>query len=226
MEIQPEYRTFKSILKSFSSLKDWHALRTHALSQLDWTTSRQRAESKNFLGAIPWWSYSCTHFLDQVVPTDATILEIGGGASSIWWLERGNSVTTFESDYAWASHIRDQTKSFGGRHKLFSFESLSEISIKLDGQIFDVTVNDGSVDRNISSQILLEHQNSNGFMVWDNSDRVEYESGLAELKLNNWKPLEFFGLGPINAFASQTTIFLKGSISTRGRQPEFKTVIY
>ena len=80
-------------------------MRTHALNQLDWMSSRHQSDSKNFLGPIPWWSYACTHFLDQVVPIEATILEIGGGASSLWWLERGNRVTTFESDHKWATQI-------------------------------------------------------------------------------------------------------------------------
>ncbi len=201
-------------------------MRTHALSQLDWMASRHRSESRNFLGPIPWWSYACTHFLDQVVPIEATVLEIGGGASSLWWLERGNRVTTFESNQKWAVQIKAQTNSFGDRHNLHIFEKPEEISQFLEGQFFDVTINDGSVDRNVCSQILMNHQKTDGLMVWDNSDRAEYSNGLDELKLNGWKPLDFFGLGPINAFASQTTIFTQSAIFPNGRASEFKTITY
>ena len=201
-------------------------MRTHALNQLDWMTSRHQSDSRNFLGPIPWWSYACTHFLDQVVPIEATILEIGGGASSLWWLERGNRVTTFESDHKWATQIKARTSFFEDRHNLLIFEKPEEITEHLEGQVFDVTVNDGSVDRNICSQILMKHQKIDGLMVWDNSDRIEYLSGLDELKLQGWKPLDFFGLGPINAFASQTTIFTQSAILPHGRTSEFKTISY
>ena len=116
VRVKPEYRTLKSFLKTFLTVKEWHALRTHALSQLDWSASRDQSESNDFLGPIPWWSYSCTHFLDQVVTTDATILEIGGGASTLWWLGRGNHVTTFESNHNWAAQIEARTKPFASRH--------------------------------------------------------------------------------------------------------------
>jgi len=160
------------------------------------------------------------------VPIDATILEIGGGASSLWWLERGNRVTTFESDQKWAIQIKAKTSSYADRHNLFIFDKPEEITQHLEGQVFDVTINDGSVDRNICSQILIKHQKTEGLMVWDNSDRSEYLSGLDELKLSGWKPLDFFGLGPINAFASQTTVFTQSAIFPNGRLSEFKTIAY
>ena len=224
MEIKPEYRTLKSIFKTLSSVKDWHALRTHALSQLDWGTSRHNSESRNSFGALPWWSYSCTHFLDQVVPTEATVLEIGGGASSVWWLNRGNHVITFESDGNWAEQITKLTKPFAGMHELYTFDRLAEIEDQLEGRTFDVTVNDGSVDRNVCSQILRNHQNQTGLMIWDNSDRDEYLDGVNDLKLHGWKGIDFFGLGPINAYASQTTIFTLEPINPSGRKSVFKTI--
>ena len=61
-------------------------------------------------------------------------------------------------------------------------------------------------------------------MIWDNSDRDEYHDGVNDLKLHGWKGIDFFGLGPINAYASQTTIFTLEPINPSGRKSVFKTI--
>ena len=44
---------------------------------MDWSTSRRERQSRSFGRSVPWWSYSCTHFLEQVVPVDAAVMEFG-----------------------------------------------------------------------------------------------------------------------------------------------------
>jgi hypothetical protein len=228
MELSPDYRSFRSLMRTLWSLPHWHALRTHALDQLDWCESRRLGKSINAFGPVPWWSYSCTDFLDQLLPVGASVLELGGGASSQWWLRRGNRLTTVESDTSWSSQIFQSCYEWRDRHELFvndlsDTESVAEI---LRGRRFDVAVNDGSGDRVAFAGVLAEHLSISGILVWDNSDRPDYQDGLDLLAQQGWSRLDFFGLGPINAYASRTSVFFRGSMNFQGREVLFRMVPY
>jgi hypothetical protein len=80
---------------------------------------------------------------------------------------------------------------------------------------FDVVVNDGIGDRTSIAELLLESLLPGGIMVWDNSERLEYANTISKIKDCRWKELSFHGLGPINAYASSTSIFYQGELRIR-----------
>jgi hypothetical protein len=211
---KPNYLSIRSIFKSFQNFHNWHALQTHGIQQLGWLESRRSKTSVDFLGnAIPWWTYSCTDYLNQVVRASAKIIEFGGGASTIFWLSRGNDVTTIENDEKWASKLSaDVSKmSRSSEWNLLMMEKIEprEVMNVLGKNTFDVVVNDFSGDRNIIIDVLISICKDDGFIIWDNSDRVEYQTSIQKLLDSKFKKIDFFGLSPINAFACQTTIFNK-----------------
>jgi hypothetical protein len=223
----PEFKTFRSIWSSVSTLLQWHALRTHALAQLGWTESRLQRRSIDEGRPIPWIPYSCGHFLDQVVPTDAHILEIGGGSSTFWWLSRGNTVTTIETDPVWAAKIAEECQSFSSRLTINIIEPSAVLNaIQLMATRFDVVVNDGHGDRLVLAQALKTLLKPVGILVWDNSDRFGVPEILKELHEPHESRLDFFGLGPINAYCSQTTLISLGPIKSQGRESTFKNIVY
>jgi len=198
---------------SLLTLKHWHALRTHALAQLGWLSSRKSGESTDFCGPVPWWSYSCTHFLDQVVPRNSRVLELGGGYSTIWWLARESHVTTFETNKLWEKNLRLKVKNFH-LEKNWDLFVINQVSAKvLDERLkdkkFDVIVVDHEGDRVRVASILEEISTENTLIIWDNSDRAEYFEVLDTLTQKGFKRLDFFGLSPINAYCTQTTILSK-----------------
>jgi hypothetical protein len=195
---------------------------------MNWQQSRQEGKSLDLDGPTPWWSYSCTSFLDQVVPTTSSVLEIGGGASTAWWASRGNSVTTLETDAHWASVQRQANQQYASRTEVQEIPDLNPSTLipLLAGKTFDVVVNDGSGNRSDLASVLSSSLASDGIFIWDNSDRPEYAQGMQDLVLAGFRPLHFFGLSPISAYASKTTIFSKYGYQLKGRPVQFPEVNY
>ena len=75
--------------------------------------------------------------------------------------------------------------------------------------MFDVVINDGSGDRASIGEYLASKVKEKGILVWDNSERKSDSNAIKHLKLNGWDTLEFYGIGPINAYAWQTTILYR-----------------
>lgn len=226
MALSPKPRSLVEVGRSLRSVLDWHALRTFYLAQTDWLASRRAGRSVQFGAPVPWWAYSCTDFLDQVLPTDAHVLELGTGGSTLWWLSRGNSVTAVESSKEWAERTRADAGDAAARLTLVhanpdDSEVLQEL---LQGQKFDVIVVDHSGDRSKAVRLLKDHVADDGVLILDNADRPEYSDGLRELESAGFTCLGFTGLTPINAFAGVTTVAFKAGVRIRGRRVTFVTV--
>lgn len=228
MQYQPKKYSVIGLCKSFVSLGRWHALRTFALAQLDWNASRSSRTSTAFGQPIPWWSYSASSFIDQIVPTEASVLEIGSGNSTLWWIARGNEVTALETSEDWARTVRESA----GRHS--NLELI--VNPLTDGDMsalipadhkFDILHIDHSEDRSQAVRSFLPLLKDTGMIIVDNSDRAEYQQALQELTENGYVRLDFFGIGPINAYCWQTSLFYKeGSLKVLGRPQNFAVVEY
>lgn len=48
-----------------------------------------------------------------------------------------------------------------------------------------------------------------GVIIWDNSDRVNYQEGYDFLLANGFKRLDFWGIGPVNSYSWCTSIFYR-----------------
>jgi hypothetical protein len=72
---------------------------------------------------------------------------------------------------------------------------------------FDVIVIDGMA-RVFTAWMAARFVNPNGFILFDNSDRVEYEPGYALLRRAGFQ-IDFWGPGPINPYEWCTSIFAK-----------------
>jgi precorrin-6B methylase 2 len=209
-----KYKSPGSWFMTLFSILNWHALRTHALEQIGWNTSRKMRSAELNGDPIPWWTYSSIQFIDQFLQENASVLEIGGGNSSIFWINRGNTVLTLETNTEWMQKILSHSKNQPNRHELMHIKDETQDSIRsciLDRK-FDVVVNDGIGDRTSIAELLLESLRPGGIMVWDNSERLEYADTISKIKDRGWKELSFHGLGPINAYASSTSIFYQGEL--------------
>jgi predicted O-methyltransferase YrrM len=164
------------------------------------------------------------------VATSASVLELGGGGSTLWWLSRGNKVVTLETEDEWALELSELVKSKGlqSSWELLKVGQLEagNINSALSGRKFDVVINDGHGTRSDFIDELELCVSSNGIIVWDNSDRESYAESIANLTKRGWKQLEFFDISPINAYCSKTTLFLKQSIEIMGSKIDVKTVKY
>ena len=226
MRIEPRPRSVVEVGRSLAGFREWHALRTYFLAQVDWMQSRRRQRSTQFDHSVPWWSYGCTTFLDQVVSTDARILELGAGGSTLWWLERGNRVTSIEGSSEWAKEVAGKAATYKDRLDLVGMDADDHEAIRrlLEGQSFDVLVIDHSGDRPAAVRFLRDLVAPIGMLILDNSDRAEYAAVLDDLRTSGFQLLDFAGLGPINAFAGTTTLAVRSGITIAGRRPALVTV--
>lgn len=156
-------------------------------------------------------TYAAIDWLDQVVRPDARVLEVGGGGSTVWWAARGASVVTLESSPAWAARIQENLAKFEllDRCQVILKPSAQEATDFIGqefGPQFDVVVNDGMEPRTDLAWPLKQLLRPGGIFVWDNSERSQYEDGLRQLEESGMWRLDFYGLGPINTYAWQTSV--------------------
>jgi hypothetical protein len=161
---------------------------------------------------VPWFSYGAIDYINQTISPSSSVLELGGGGSTRYWIERGNSVTTVESDLAWSKKIRETLVDASNLKDVIFIEQISPKTLQvLGGQKFDVIVNDFNAGSGRSSvaKWMTEHLTENGIIIWDNSDREAYIEGLEELNSLGFGRISFFGLGPVNPYALETSILSK-----------------
>lgn len=159
---------------------------------------------------------------------DASVLEFGAGASTAWWVERGNRVVALESSADWIESVRELCANHIDRLdlKIVDFDEPEAIASHLSGE-FDVIVIDNEGPRTALVPIAIELIRSGGLIILDNADREEYSQAVADLETAGFRRLDFFGLVPSNAYASVTALFTKSAtIAIGGQAATFSTVEY
>jgi hypothetical protein len=231
MQLKIKKVEFLELIYSICSIVIWHKLRVYALRQNGWYFSRRLHESKSFEDPIPWMTYASIDFLGQCVSKSARVLEFGSGNSTIWWLSRGNSVVSLETNLGWSEKVQTQIVEGGWEDRselrLVSKISPSELS-KFQDASFDLIVNDGDGDRVEIIEQILRLLSPKGILVWDNSDRTEYEGGKKILFSHGFHELKFTGMGPINAYGWITSVFYKNfeSFDSVRSKPDFSSIKY
>jgi predicted O-methyltransferase YrrM len=180
---------------------------------------------------IPWMTYASIDFLGQCISNKSRVLEFGSGNSTIWWLRRGNSVVSLETNPSWSERIHAQIveKGWQDRSELHLVSEISPLELsKFKDASFDLIVNDGDGDR---VEIITEIQrllSPKGVLVWDNSDRSEYFDGKKILLDAGFHELKFTGMGPINAYSWITSIFYRSfdSFHSHKSDPDFMSIKY
>jgi hypothetical protein len=184
------------------------------LSSSGWLESRRLRRPVDSEGSpTPWYTYSSIEWLTQRVVPEATVLEIGGGASTGFWLGRSAFVTCVESDPEWAKEISASIRpSDLARFRLQIVNSVAEVlewaKEAVLPQSVDVLVIDGIEPRGILlTGLAWTVRQETGIIVLDNSERPEYAEGVRALQDSGWSATNFRGLGPINAYEWMTTVF-------------------
>lgn len=158
---------------------------------------------------LPWYTYPIIDFLKFRDHSSKTVLEFGGGQSSLWWAARASSVTTLEGDLEWYQLIRDDMPANVDLHSV-TMESrqanVLAVNAVLDQkelQLFDIIIIDG-LYREQMVEIALQHRASNGVIICDNAEGY----GFAQLLKNaGLKRVDFFGNAPGVVLAACSSIY-------------------
>jgi predicted O-methyltransferase YrrM len=138
-----------------------------------------------------------------------SVFEYGCGASTLWWAAKVKEVISIEHDREWYERMLPS---------LPQNVLLTHIALCRDGDYarkiaeyekrFDIVVLDGR-DRVKCAMNSLESLKESGVIVWDNSDREEYEDGYDFLVENGFRKIEFVGFAPGNIDRTETAMFYR-----------------
>lgn len=159
--------------------------------------------------STPWFTYPATSFLRGRISPDFKVFEFGSGASTRWWASHVSEVIAVEHDKVWADKI---ALNLPGNAKLFyiplKYGGAYSQKISEFQNYFDVVVIDGRdrINCAINALSALKH---NGVIIWDNSNRDEYQKGYLHLQSLGFKKIAFIGMAPMIGITSETSVFYR-----------------
>jgi len=186
-------------------------LRKRYLTRQGWIRSYASRTPVNVEGnPIPWFSYSSIAFLTDRLNADLKVFEYGSGNSTLWLSKRVEKVVSVEHETGWFEMIKEKL----GRQKNVEYlfrdlengDYVAEIS-KYENE-FDVVIIDGR-QRAACALGAVHALTEAGVIIWDNAEREQYQEGQQQLMAQGFRRLDFHGLGPINSYASSTTVFYR-----------------
>jgi predicted O-methyltransferase YrrM len=173
---------------------------------------------------LPWISWPCIDWLDQLDLGGKRIFEYGGGGSTLYFLRRGASVRTVENSVAWAGRIQARVTEEGlHESRRFDLElveipehpgpahrELSSTYVRaLGGGPWDLVLVDGADGSlNLRMECLQQARetvNSHGFVVLDDAWRKGYET--APSIMSGFRRQIFQGVGPSRPGVTRTDVY-------------------
>ena len=158
---------------------------------------------------IPWYTYGAIDFLTGRVNAGMRVFEYGSGNSTLWWGRRTQQVVSCEHDRTWYDVMKGKVPP-NVEYTLIELDRDGRYATAVAGQTdpFDVVVIDGR-DRVNCAKASLPALKPDGVIIWDNSDRPDYDAGYRFLLENRFKRIDFWGMGPINVYGWCTSVFYR-----------------
>lgn len=122
----------------------------------------------------PWLSEEATDYLEGILSPDFSVIEHGGGGSTLWLAERVRRVATYENNSKWYDTINAlRPPNVSLRFSSFYFEA--------EGQC-DLLFIDGDPVENRKDWIAKSTDIATKWIVIDNANRPEYEDEIRALR--------------------------------------------
>jgi hypothetical protein len=153
----------------------------------------------------PWLTYPCIEFLSTLDFSGCAVFEYGTGSSTLWWAQRAEKVYGVEREKQWFEKIQKIIPSHA-QITLCPNELEYPDAIAQHKLTFDVVVIDGSV-RYACMEPAIRHLSERGLIIVDNAEW--YPNLTKALRKQGFTQIDFCGFGPINAFASCTSLFFR-----------------
>lgn len=179
------------------------------LHQIGWFKSIWKGKGIDRQGnPLPWITYPMISFLESRLKPNMSVFEYGSGNSTMWWAKRTGQVVSIEYNEKWYKHIKDQLS----KNSEIIFQPVGKEYVELileQKRKFDIIMIDGRrrVDcAKIASKVLKD----DGVIIWDNTNRDKYKSGIRFLEKQGFKHIDFVGMVPTSNNVSQTSVFYRG----------------
>jgi hypothetical protein len=158
---------------------------------------------------LPWMTYPAIEFIKKRIHENMSVFEYGCGESTLWWASRVKDVISVEHDKEWFEKTaRRIPKNVTIFHIELEYDGEYSRKIKEYRRNFDIVVIDGR-DRVNCVLNSWEALKPSGIIIFDNSDRKEYEKGYNFLFDHGFRKIEFVGFTPIVNFKAETGIFFR-----------------
>lgn len=158
--------------------------------------------------AIPWLTYPFLDFIEQRLQKEMELFEYGCGNSTLWFSQRVKKVYSVEHNKDWYNIVRKKIPH-NCSLKLKKLNSEEYVSSSSKNNIkFDIIIIDGR-KRVECIKKSINNIKYNGIIILDNSERKIYEDGINYLLNHEFKKLDFYGMSPIGARTSCTSVFYK-----------------
>jgi len=158
---------------------------------------------------IPWCTYPCVKFIEPRLNKKLNVFEYGSGNSTLWYAERVKFIASVEHNKEWFEKIKPSLPE--NTNLMYQPETDPEgyvNNVGMQGLKFDIIVIDGIL-RNECTEESVNHLSGNGVIVFDNSERKDYLQSVELLKSDNFRQIDFTGLGPVTSIQTTTSIFYK-----------------
>lgn len=158
---------------------------------------------------VPWITFPALDFISSRLSSDMAVFEYGSGHSTLWWSSRVSRVVSCEHDKEWYAEFKARVPgNVDYMLRRVKNSTLYSGEIARYRNEFDILVIDGR-DRVSCIRNGLAALKSAGIVIWDNSDRQEYEEGYQLLADHGFKRLDFWGMGPLATRRWCTSIFYR-----------------
>ncbi|MEX0853081.1 MAG: hypothetical protein WD036_07345 [Bauldia sp.] len=213
--IQRAFAPFKVLLPEYA----WRPIRAVATALTtpvvfsQWSghfRSSLREEAVSRRGEpLPWYSYPCIHLLMHRDFAGRSVLEFGGGQSTLWWAARAERVVTFEGDVAWHARLAKVMPENVELHLISSADRvtcLAEVTRVLDRlprPSFDVAVIDGDFREDVFEP-AIRHLSEDGALICDDAESYGFFEATRGLDIQR---ADFFGHAPGVVLPRCTSVF-------------------
>jgi hypothetical protein len=171
-----------------------------------WLRSLISLKSVDMYGnPIPWFSYPAVAYLDGEPIEGKSVLEWGGGQSTLYWLKRGAaSVTAIEFRKDWADYIVARANA-PDRLTVIVAPMDESYSNAVTGQ-FDIVVVDGELRKECTHR-ALHMVKPNGMLIFDNTD--DFPDCAQIIRDAGYREFLFWGSAALLSKWQVTSVFIK-----------------
>ncbi|MFV0436280.1 MAG: class I SAM-dependent methyltransferase [Desulfopila sp.] len=182
------------------------------LKESGWLRSQAEGAAVDAAGKpLPWITYPAIDFLQPRIRPWMTVFEYGSGNSTFWWSARVARLISCEHDKEWYADFQPRIRAANTTYLLRRCKGGSTAyadEISRYGKTFDILVIDGR-DRVNCIRNGLGALRDGGVVLWDNSDRQEYQPGYDLLEAAGFRRLDFWGGGALSTRRWCTSIFYR-----------------
>ncbi|MEM6622694.1 MAG: hypothetical protein AAF674_10740 [Pseudomonadota bacterium] len=147
---------------------------------------------------LPWYTYPAINLVQAGTYTGRTVLEFGGGQSTLWWAARADRVITIEPSLEWAEMMTPQLPDNATMiHVPVDFRTRDVSAVKaaiVDCGVeeFDLIIVDGHLRLEVA-YMARPMLSADGAMIFDNADGFDFQKfyascGMMRVDLYGWSP--------------------------------------